>query len=66
MTDRSSSADPSHARGSLKEAIGKIIGNTDTIAEGAAEKQAADTTALIPSKQSPRPNEATRSDTEQS
>lgn len=39
MTNRPTSADPSHARGSLKEAIGKIIGNTDAIAEGAAEKR---------------------------
>ena len=42
MTDRPTNTDANRIRGSLKEAIGKIIGDSDAIAEGAAEKNAVD------------------------
>jgi uncharacterized protein YjbJ (UPF0337 family) len=40
MRDPTNKADADRKRGSLKEAIGKIIGDNSSIAEGAAERDA--------------------------
>ena len=42
MTDHSNDTDVSRARGSVKEAIGKIMGDSSTVNAGAAQKNAAD------------------------
>ena len=41
MSDQPIKPDAEHARGSIKEAIGKITGDRDVMREGAAEKIAA-------------------------
>lgn len=43
MSDQPTKPDAGRARGSIKEAIGKITGDRDAIREGAAEKTVADT-----------------------
>lgn len=42
MSDQPTKPDAERARGSIKEAIGKITGDRDAIRKGAAEKIAAD------------------------